>query len=135
MHLIQIFGLRVVGLEIVIADRPGRRESAVVAQFAEIFFAQAEQRGAVKLGVAADVVVGVGMQIFAVFIKPGFFGVVVGVHVHELRIPVRLFARNVVATLENENPLSRRSQVIGEGSTTRAGSDNDYVVAIVGHDA
>ena len=31
VHLIKIFGLRVIGLQIVIADRPRRRDSAVVS--------------------------------------------------------------------------------------------------------
>src|SRR5207302_9606897 len=106
-----------------------------VAQFAEIFFAQTEQSSTVKLCVAAHIVVGVGVQILAVLIEPGLLGVVVGVHVDDLRVPIRFLAGNVVATLKNQDPFSRWCQVVGEGSATRTGSDDDHVVAIVGHDA
>src|SRR5712692_5374075 len=66
VHLIQILGLRVVRLQIVITNGPGWRDSAMVAQFAEIFFAQTEQSSTVKLGVTAYVVVCVGVKIPAV---------------------------------------------------------------------
>ena len=75
------------------------------------------------------------MQILAVLIEPGFLGVVVGVHVDDLRVPVRFLAGNVVAALKNQDPLSGWRQVVGERSAASAGSDDDYVVAIVGHDA
>ena len=107
----------------------------MVAQFAEILFAQTEQSSAVKLRVAAHVIVGVRVEILAVLVKPGLLGVVVAVHVDDLGVPVCLLARNVVAALENQDPLSGRRQVVGERSATRTGSDDDYVVAIVGHDA
>src|SRR6202795_2780067 len=106
MYLIDILGLHVVCLQIGIADRPGWRDSAMVAQFAEIFFAQTEQSSTVKLGVAAHVVVSVRMQFLAILIEPGFLGVVVGVHVENLRIPVRFLAGNIVAALKNKDPLS-----------------------------
>src|ERR1700746_2923977 len=44
VHLIQILGLRVVRLQIVIAERPRGRDASAGAQFAEIFFAETEQR-------------------------------------------------------------------------------------------
>src|SRR5512133_608079 len=75
------------------------------------------------------------MQVLTVLVEPGFLGVVVGVHVDDLRIPVRLLARNVVAALEDEDALPGWSQVIGQGSTPSAGANNDYVIAIVVHDA
>src|SRR5206468_13127206 len=100
-----------------------------------IFFAQPEQRGAVKLGVAANVVICVGVQFLDILIKPGLFGVVMGVHVDDLGIPVRYLTRNTVATFENQDPLTGRGHVVGERSATRAGSNDDYVVTIVGHDA
>src|SRR5208337_449368 len=67
--------------------------------------------------------------------KPGFFGVVVGVDVDDLRIPVGFLAGNVVAALKDQKSLSGWRQVISESSTTRAGSDDDHVVVIVAHDA
>src|SRR5271157_4752464 len=135
MHLIEILGLGVVRLQIVVADRPGGRDTAVVAQFAEIFLAQPEQSSTVKLGVAADVVIGMRMEFLAILVEPRLFRAVVGVDVDDLRIPVRFLAGNVVTALKNQDALTGRSQVISDRSTTRAGSDDDYVVVIVTHDA
>src|SRR5215470_7138331 len=135
VNLVEILGLRVVRLQIVIADRPRWGDPAVVAEFAEVFLAQAEKCRAIELGIAADVIVRVRMEVLAVFVEPGFLGVVVGVDVYNLGVPVCLLARNVVAPLEDQDSLSRWSQVIGERSAACAGSDNDYVVAIVTHDA
>src|SRR5271165_1449677 len=135
VHLIQILGLGIVRLQIVITDRPSGRDATVMAQFAEIFLAQPEQSSTVKLGIAADVVVGMRMEFLAIPVEPRLFRVVVGVDVDDLWIPVRFLARNIVAALKDQYPLSGRRQVIGECSATRAGSDDDYVIVIVTHDA
>ena len=45
-----------------------------MADLAEVLFAKAEERRAVELGVAADVVVGVRVQLLAVAIAPDLFG-------------------------------------------------------------
>src|SRR5437588_188695 len=63
VDLIEILRLSVVGLEIVIADRPRRRNSSVVTQFTKIFFAQSEQCSPITLCVAAHVVVEVRSQL------------------------------------------------------------------------
>ena len=76
-----------------------------------------------------------GVQILAVLIEPGFLCVVVGVHVDDLRVPIRFLAGNVVAALKNQDPLSGRRQVVGERPAARTGSDDDHVIAIVVHDA
>ena len=45
----------------------------MMVNLAEVFLAQAKQRRAVKLRVAADIVVRVRMQLFAVFVAPFLF--------------------------------------------------------------
>src|ERR1700758_651257 len=75
------------------------------------------------------------MQLLAVLVQPGFLGVVVCIHVDDLRVPVCFLARNVVAPLQNKDPLPRWRQAVGERSAASAGSDDDYVVTIVSHDA
>src|SRR5437879_13504996 len=57
------------------------------------------------------------------------------VHVDDLGIPVRFLTRNIVATFENQDAPTGRGQVVGERSAAGAGSNDDHVVAIVGHDA
>ena len=60
---VQVLGLGVVGLEVVVGDRPGRRDPAVVPELAEVLGSQAEQGRAVELGVAPDVVVDLGLEL------------------------------------------------------------------------
>ena len=62
VHMIDALRLGVVRLEFVVGNRPRRRDAAVMFDFAEIFLAQPEERRAVELGVAADVVIRVRMQ-------------------------------------------------------------------------
>ena len=57
VHQVEMLGLGVIRLEVLVAHRPRRGDAAVVAQLAEVLRAQPEQRRAVELGVAADVVV------------------------------------------------------------------------------
>src|ERR1051326_2606063 len=101
MNVIKIFGLGVIMLEFIVANRPSRRDSAVMLQLAEVFFAEAKQSRAIKLCVSPNVVVGMRMQVFAVLIEPALFCVVVPVHIDDLRVPVAFFARHVSATLQN----------------------------------
>ena len=75
VDMIQMLGLRVVRLQIVIGDRPRRRNAAVMPELAEVFLAQTKQRRAVELRIAADVVVRVRMQLLAVVVAPDFLGV------------------------------------------------------------
>ena len=103
----------------------------MMAQLAEVALAQAKQRRAVELGVAAHVVIGVRMKFIAVLVEPRFFSVVVGVDIDNLRVPVRLFAGNVVTSLQNEDALARRREMIRQGASPGARSDDDYVVAVV----
>src|SRR5262249_25375091 len=75
------------------------------------------------------------MEFLAIFVEPVLFGVVVGVDVDDLGVPVRLLAGDEVATLEDENAFPGRCQVIGKRPTAGASANDDYVIAIVVHDA
>src|SRR6187551_3726493 len=46
VHLVELLGLRVVGLQLVVRDRPGRRDAVVVTELAEVLRAQPVERGA-----------------------------------------------------------------------------------------
>ena len=63
VHVEQRLGLGVIRLELVVSDGPGRREAVDMADLPEVAFAQPEQRGAVDLRIAADVVVQPGMEL------------------------------------------------------------------------
>src|SRR6185503_4709208 len=54
VHVVEVFGLGVVGFEFVVADGPGRRDAAVMTNLSEVFFAQTEECRAVEFRVATD---------------------------------------------------------------------------------
>lgn len=70
VHSIEMFSLGVIGFHLFISDGPCRRYSTVMAEHGEIFFTSPEQRSAIKLGIAADVVVGMRVQVFAILVEP-----------------------------------------------------------------
>src|SRR5262245_20963206 len=57
MHLIEMLGFGVIRLQLVVTNRPGRRDSAVMSNLAEVFLAQAKESSAVEFGVAADEII------------------------------------------------------------------------------
>src|SRR5207247_8772626 len=61
VDVVEIFGLSVIRFEVVVRNRPCRRDAAVVFDLAEILAAQPEQCRAVELGIAPDVVIRVRM--------------------------------------------------------------------------
>ncbi len=73
VHLIELLGLGVIGLEFVVADRPGRRDAVVMLQLAEILLAQAIQRRAEHLCRAADEIVHLRLERLAVGQQPGIW--------------------------------------------------------------
>src|SRR5471030_498299 len=95
---------------------------------AEIGLAQTQQRGAIKLGVAADVVVYAGMEGFAVLVVPGFPGLILGLHEDGLRIPVVLLAPQEVAALDQQDALAAGRQAVRQRAAAGAAADDDDVV-------
>src|SRR5471032_1294606 len=95
---------------------------------AEIGLAQTQQRGAIKLGIAADVVVYAGMEGFAVLVVPGFLGLVFGLHEDGFWIPVVLLAAQKVAALDEEDALAAGRQAVRQRAATGAAADDDDVV-------
>ena len=124
---------RVVGLHLVVGDRPGRRDAAVVADLAEVLLAQAEEGGAVEFGVPADVVVRVRMELLAVLVAPDFLRGVLAVDVDGLRAPVVLLAGDEVAALEHQDPLAGRGERPEQRPAAGARADDDDVVVVAGH--
>ena len=66
VHVVEALGLRVPRLEVVVGQRPRGRDAAVMADLAEVLGPQPEQRRAVELRVAADVVVLLGRELVVV---------------------------------------------------------------------
>jgi hypothetical protein len=70
VHLIQALRLGVEGLEVLVRHRPGRRQTAVVLNDAEVLGPQTEERGALELGVAAHVIVLLRREFVVVVVDP-----------------------------------------------------------------
>jgi hypothetical protein len=130
VDLVELLGLRVVGLELVVGDRPGRGDAVVVEQLAEVGFAQPVERRAVELRGAADEVVDLRLERLAVRVEPGVLGDVAVVDEDVLGEPVRRLARQPVATLQQQDPLARRRQAPRQGAASRTGADDDDVVRV-----
>ena len=128
MNVKEFFGARVVGFQIGVGDGPGRRNAALMVDDAEVFGTHAKQGRAVHFCLSAYKIGLLRVQVFAVFILPGFFGVISIIEENSGGVPVELFLRHERAPLQDENVLAGLSQVESEGSTARAGSDNDCVV-------
>ena len=105
-----------------------------MANLTEVFFPETEQRGAVEFCIAADVVVGVRMQLFAVLVVPHLFGLVLSFEVYGAGIPVVFFARNVAAAFQEQDALAGGSQFMGQRAAACAGPDNDHIEMVLrGH--
>ena len=131
MDLVELLGLCVVRFQVAVADGPSRRNTAVMSNLAKILLTQTEQSSTVELCVAAHIVVCVGMQVATLNVAPDFLRVVSGVDIDGLRIPIVFLASDIIAAFENQNPLSRWSQVVGQRPSTRSRPDDDQVVLIV----
>src|SRR5579872_5197974 len=71
------------------------------------------------------------MQILPVAVAPNLFGLVLALDVDRARAPVIFLARNVVAALQQEDPLPGRSEFAGKCPTAGAGPDDNHVVMIL----
>src|SRR5215470_2817822 len=127
VYLVQVLSLHVIGLQIFVRDRPSGGNTAVVPNLPEVFFPQAEKRRSIELGVPTNVIVRMRMEVLAVLIEPRLLGVVVTLHVDQLRVPVGFLARNVIAALEDKDSLARRCKMIRQGASPGTGSNDDHV--------
>ena len=133
VHLVQPLGLGVVGLHLLVADRPGGRDPVVMLDLAEVLGPEAVQGRTVQLGGAADEVVHLRLEALAVVAVPGVGRDVAAVDEHVVGIPVLRLAGEPVAALQQQDALAGGRQLAGQRATARAGTDDDHVVAIHAH--
>src|SRR5215467_6259217 len=134
VYLVQVLSLHVIGLQIFVRDRPSGGNTAVVPNLPKIFFPQAEKRRSIKLGVPTNVIVRMRMEVLAVLIEPRLLGVVVTLHVDQLRVPVGFLARHVIAALKDKKSLARRCEMICQRAPAGSRTDNNYVITLA-HDS
>ena len=70
VYLVQPFGLRVEGFQVVVMSGHVGRDAVDVLQLTEVLRTQPVERGAVQLGGAAHEVVDLGLERFAVGVVP-----------------------------------------------------------------
>jgi hypothetical protein len=132
VDVVKVLGLRVPGLEVGVAERPRRRDAVDVLDRTEVALAHPEQHRAVDLGVAADVVVLLGVELLAVLVGPVPGVAVAQVAPDRHRAPVLLLPWVPATALQQQHPFARRCQRPGERAAAGAGPDDDDVV-VLGH--
>ena len=100
VDVIKLFRLRIIRFKVIVGNGPGWRYPSVVTNLAKIFFTQPEQCCPIELGVASYTIVGMRMQMFAIAVLPGLFGLVLTVDIHRARAPIVLLTRDEISTLE-----------------------------------
>ena len=129
----QLLGRGVIGLEGLVADRPGGRDAVRVADLVEVALAQAEQGRAIDLGIAPDVAMQARLEGRAVAAVPGLVDLVAAVDEDGLGVPVGLLARQVGAALQDEDALASGGEAVRHGAAARAAADDDDVVMVLRH--
>ena len=127
---VQPLGLGVIGLEVVVGQRPRRRDAGVVADLVEVALTQTEEDRAVELRVAADEVLLVGAEGIAVLVDPLLAAEVALLEEDLLGVPVLGLAGQVTAALEQQDALAGGGEAVSQRAAARAGADDDDVVVV-----
>src|SRR6516225_2723976 len=127
VYLIQILGFQIIGLEIVVGDGPRRGHAPVVAQLSKILLPQPEQSRSIKLGISPTVVIRVRVNRLTALILPNFFCLIFPFDVYGARIPIVFFARDIIASFQEQDSLTERSKGVGKRSPASASADDDDV--------
>ena len=102
-----------------------------MSQFGEILLPEAIQSCAEHLRGAADEIMHLRLKRSAVAVIPCIRRDITVLLEDRCRIPVLRLALEPVATLENQDALSRGRELFGESAATCAATDDDDVEALV----
>src|SRR4051812_21105868 len=125
---VETLGVVVIGGEILVGQRPGRRDPAVVMDLAKVALPEPEEDPAVELRLSAYVVVLAGVEGLSSLVVPRLACLVLVAHEDRATVPVVGLAAQVVAALEQQDALSRGRKPVGERAAPSAGADDDDVV-------
>ena len=128
VYLVELLRLRVVGLHLLVGDRPGGRETVLVLDLAEVLGAQPVERRPVQLGRAADKVVHLWFEGLVLGVIPGVLRLVAPIDEYVLGPPVLRLAGEEVAALQQQDLLAGRSEPIHQSPATGPTADHDDVV-------
>src|SRR5215470_14587306 len=127
VHVIQVFGFRVISLEVLVRDRPRRGHTAVVPQLCEILLPQPEESRAVEFRIPPHVIVCVRVKWLAGLVSPNLLRLIFALNVYGPWTPVVLLPRDIIATFEEQDSLTQGSERVRKGSPAGAGADDDDV--------
>ena len=133
MHVVHRLGPVVVRRQRVVVDRPRGRDAVFVFDDVEILASKPIEHGAPELGVAADVVVGVGPERVTLLVEPLFSRSISQLAPHDGRVPVGGFTRNHAASFQDQDGRTRAGERASDGAAARATAD-DHDVEVLGHD-
>jgi hypothetical protein len=133
VHPEQVLGPDVVRLNVVVTQRPGRRDTVRVLDLAEVCGQQPEQRRAVHLRVAAHVVMQLGPEGPVVQVVEGLVGRVFRVAEDGAGVPVVPLSREKVTAFEQQHALARFGHARRGGRAPRPAADDQDVVVVIPH--
>src|SRR5262249_39413875 len=126
-------GFRVPRFEVVVAERPRGGEATVMLDRAEVLGPEAEERGAVELGVAADVVVLLWREAVPGGGLPRLVRRVLPAEEHGIGVPVVALARQEIAPFEQQDAQACRGELPRERPTPGSTPDDHDVVVVIRH--
>src|SRR6185312_9419130 len=100
---------------------------------AEIPLTQPEEDGSVELRIAADEVLLMWLEGLSVLVVPDLVRQVAVLQEDLSAVPVLRLARQVAATLQQQDALARWCQLVRKRPAARTGTDDDDVVVLGGH--
>src|SRR5215469_1348900 len=130
VHPEQVLGADVIRLHFGIAQRPGRRHAARMPDFTEVAGQQPEQRRAVHLRAAADVVMQLGAERPVAVVVEGLVRGVLRFAEHGTGVPVVPLSRQESAAFEQQHPLARFGHPGRGARASRPAADDENIVMI-----
>ncbi len=103
----------------------------MVAKLTEVLRAEAEQGRAIELGVPADVVVHLWLELVAVPVIPGLLRGVLPAYEYRVGLPVVALPGQKRPTLQPEHLRAVRGKPVPECPTSGSRPDDDNVVVLV----
>jgi hypothetical protein len=130
VYLVKVLRLGVVGLDLLVRDRPRGRDPVVVPELPEVLLSQTVERCAVELRRPTHEVVDLRLEGLALVVVPRVLGDVAVVDEDILRQTVLRLAGEPVAALQQQDPLARRREVACKRAAAGTGSDDDHVIGV-----
>ena len=113
MHMEEFFSPLVIGLEIAVAQGPGRRNAIVMLNLLKIPLSQPEMGSPIHLRGPAHKVMATGLEGFALAIEPGVLRNIATLLENLRGIPVFRLPRQPVSPLQDQHLQPGSSQLAG----------------------